>query len=344
MPDWVKINMNEQLDYVLQSFQLFPLDFFKSLLSTVFDREAVNQLPKQAYFFWLALFAIIAITGIFQHYRNLLKARTIEDTPASKIRSAAQGYSEITGKQYLLSNHQTIAPLSLKPCTWYRFEVYRKNQKNSWSMIAQGESSDHFIIKDATGFCVVDPTGADIHANSNETWYGFSANPEGKSKYKIMLILGFIFGGYQYKESRMEIESSIYALGNFATIRAGEASLTQEALEKQAEILLKKWEQDYDKILSKFDLDKDGKLSSEEKLTMLKAAEQDIRERYATKNNDAVMNVLSKKGLTARQPYMLSNFTQEQLAKKYRLNAILWLTLFLIFMPYTFWWLSIKLG
>lgn len=335
--------MFEQLEYIFQSFQLFPLDFFKGLFSTVFDRAAVNQLPKQAYLFWLALFAFMAIIGIFQHYRNLLKARTIEDTPASKIRSAAQGYSEITGKQYLLSNHHTVAPLSLKACTWYRYEVYRKNQKNSWSMISQGESSENFIIKDTTGFCVVDPRGADVHANSHDTWYGFSANPEGKSKYKIMLILGFIFGGYQYKESRMEIDSPIYALGNFATIRAGETSLTQEKLEKQADLLLKKWEEDYDQILLKFDLDKDGKLSSEEKLTMLKAAEQDIRERYATKNNDAVINVLSKKGLTSRQPYMLSNMTQEQLAKKYRLHAILWLTLFLIFMPYSLWWLAIKL-
>ena len=306
--------MMEQLEYIFQSFQLFPLDFFKGLFSTVFDKSAIHQLPKQAYFFWLALFALIAITGIFQHYRNLLKARTIEDTPASKIRSAAQGYTEITGKQYLLSNHHTVAPLSLRPCTWYRFKVCRKNQKNSWTVIAQGESSDHFIIKDATGFCVVDPKGADVHANSHETWHGFSAHPQGKPN-KIMLILGFIFGGYQYKELRMEIESSIYALGNFATIRAGEASLTQEALEKQAERLLKKWEQDYDETLSKFDLDKDGKLSSEEKLTMLKAAEQDIRERYATKNNDAVINVLSKKGLTSRQPYMLSNLHKNILLK-----------------------------
>lgn len=336
--------MKEQLDYILQSFQLFPFGFFKGLFSTVFDKAAVKQLPQQAYFFWLALFVFIALVGIFHHYRNLLKARTIEDTPASKIRSAAQGYSEITGKQYPIPNHQTIAPLSLKSCTWYRFEVYRKNQKNSWTVISQGESLEHFIIKDATGFCVVDPKGADVHANSHETWYGFSANPQGKSKSKIMLILGFIFGGYQYKESRMEIDSAIYALGNFATIRAGEASLTQETLEKQADILLKKWEQDYDQILSKFDLNKDGKLSSEEKLAMLKAAEQDIRERYATKNNDAVMNVLSQKGLTSRQPYVLSNFTQEQLAKKYRLRAIFWLILFFVFMPYTFWWLSVKLG
>jgi hypothetical protein len=333
----------EQINYIFQSLQLLPLNFFKTLFSTVFDKVALGQLPKEAYLSILALLLFIALLSLFQNYRNLLKARTIEDTPASKIRSTSQGYAEVTGKQYPLRNHEIIAPLSLRPCTWYRYEVYRKNNKNSWYVVSEGASLDHFIIKDPTGFCVVDPAGADIHPNTQDSWYGFSANPEGKSKYRILLILGFIFGGYQYKESRMEIGSSIYALGNFTTIRAGEGNLTQEALEKQAESLVKNWEKDYDALMRKFDLNKDGKLTPEENLKIQKTAELEIREKYASKNHDTMMNVLSNKGLTARQPFIISNFTQQELAKKYRTYSVLWLLLFLISMPYSLWWLSIKL-
>ncbi len=335
--------MMEQLEFIAQSFQLLPIEFFKNLFLTVFDQAALRQLPKQVYLFWLSVFLLIALLSLYQNYRNLLKARTIEDTPASKIRSTAQGYAEVSGKQYSLPNHELLAPLSLTPCTWYRYAVYRKNQKHAWFLIAQGESIEHFMIKDGTGFCVVDPRGADIHSNTHDTWHGFSADPQGKSKHLIMLILGFIFGGYQYKESRMEVDTDVYALGNFATIRAGEASLTQASLEKQADLLVKQWENDYDSLMAKFDLNKDGKLSAEEKLAIQQAAEQEIREKYAAKNQEAVINVLSKKGLTGRQPYLISSTTQEKLAKKYRFYAMLWLGSFFIFMPYSLWWLAIKL-
>lgn len=334
--------MMEQLEFIAQAFQLFPIEFFKNSFSAIFDQATLRQLPQEAYLAWLAFFMLIALVSLYQNYRNLLKARTIEDTPSSKIRSTAQGYAEVSGKQYPLPNLQIIAPLTVIPCTWYRYQIYKKNQKNAWFLISQGESSEHFMIKDPTGFCVVDPLGADIHPTSHDTWYGFSSNPQGKSKYKIMLILGFIFGGYQYKEARMEIDSDIYALGNFTTIRAGEAALTQQSLEKQADLLVKKWGKDYDSLIAKFDLNKDGILSPEEKLIIQQAAESEIREKYSAQKQDAVINVLSKKGLTGRQPYLISNITQKQLARKYRFYSTLWLILFMIFMPYSFWWLTIK--
>jgi hypothetical protein len=270
----------EQINFILQAFQLVPFNFFNDLFSVdFFDKAALKHLPNEAYFCWLALFVFITLSCLYQYYRNLLKARTIEDTPSTKIRSAAQGYSEISGKQYLLSDHPIIAPLSHIPCTWYAFSVYKKNKKNDYVLISQGKSSEPFNIKDSTGECMVDPIGADVHAKTQDSWYGFSANPQGKSKDKNILVSGFLLGKYHYKESRMDIDSPIYALGNFSTIR----------------------------------------------------------------ENNTEINILSQKGLTARQPFLISNFTQEKLAKKYRLYSILWLSLFLIFMPYSLWWVSIKL-
>ena len=270
-----------EIDFILQSFKSTYFDFIHPIFSMAFDKNALSQLPTPVYLFWLALFLFVALMSLFQNYRHLLKARIIEDTPSSKIRSAAQGYSELTGKQYTLPNHALLlAPLSLKPCTWYSYKIYRKNQKNNWPIVAQGQSVESFMLNDLSDICIVDPTGADIHPNILETWYGFSANPQGKSKYKIMLFLGFLFGRYQYKEWRMDIGSPIYVLGNFSTLK---------------------------------------------------------------KNEGSIINLISKTGLTARQPYLISNFTQLQLAKKYRLQSIFWLVLFLISMPYSLWWLSLKI-
>ena len=317
--------MLDKLDFISGAFQLFPIDFFKNIFLTVFDKNALKQLPIQAYSLWLALFLLMVIISLFQNYRNLLKARIIEDTATSKIQSAAQGYIEITGKQYSLPHHAIVSPLSLTPCTWYSYNVCKKNIKNKWFIVSQGESSDHFLVKDSTGFCVIDPIGADITPSSHDSWYGFSATPNGKTKNKIMLLLSFIFGRYQYNEWRMEIGSPIYVLGNFITLHTGESALTQEALEEQAEKLVAQWEQEQNKT---------GAINAEN---------QDALQQTADKNKNSVINMLSKKGLTARQPYLISNYTQQQLANKFRLKAALWLISFLIFMPCTFWWLSIKL-
>src|SRR5690606_9806630 len=72
----------------------------------------------------LVLLAAASAAALFFMVRNLRTARTIEDTPTSKIRSAAQGYVELSGTAS--STGETIAaPLSGTPCLWYRYTIER---------------------------------------------------------------------------------------------------------------------------------------------------------------------------------------------------------------------------
>lgn len=57
----------------------------------------------------------------------------MEDTPTSKLRSAAQGYVELSGYGALLEGAPIIAPLTGLTCTWYSHEIEerRRSGKNT---------------------------------------------------------------------------------------------------------------------------------------------------------------------------------------------------------------------
>ena len=55
--------------------------------------------------------------------RWLHVARMIEDTPTSRIRSAAQGYVELGGRCRALDGTQNLAPLTQRPCVWWRCRI-----------------------------------------------------------------------------------------------------------------------------------------------------------------------------------------------------------------------------
>lgn len=86
-------------------------------------RETILQAGEGE--FWgvavlLAVLALVAFSGLFRFYRRV---RMIEDTPTSKIRSAAQGYVELQGEAESLPGPATVAPLSQLHCLWYRYRV-----------------------------------------------------------------------------------------------------------------------------------------------------------------------------------------------------------------------------
>ncbi|MEJ2141596.1 MAG: hypothetical protein P8Y24_04455 [Gammaproteobacteria bacterium] len=72
---------------------------------------------------WSIIGAVIVFTSGFGIFRNVQRARIIEDTPTSKIRSAAQGYVEIIGRGQYFNKSPVIAPLTLTECIWYSFEI-----------------------------------------------------------------------------------------------------------------------------------------------------------------------------------------------------------------------------
>jgi hypothetical protein len=116
---------------------------------------------------------------VYLFYRGFIllnRKRLIENTPASKIRSASMGLVEVSG---LAIGPRTMpAPITALPCFYYHTTVWQLKQsgrRNEWEKIADESLHLPFFIDDNTGKVLIDPTGAemDIHRDFHEE-YGSS--------------------------------------------------------------------------------------------------------------------------------------------------------------------------
>ncbi|MFA5975655.1 MAG: GIDE domain-containing protein [Elusimicrobiota bacterium] len=95
---------------------------------------------------------------------KLNQKRLLENTPTSKIRSAAMGLVELMGMARQRTPMQS--PVTKQACCWWRciVEELRSNGKNShWATVKDVQSQDFFFIEDATGRVLIDPLGAEYH-------------------------------------------------------------------------------------------------------------------------------------------------------------------------------------
>ncbi|PVV25981.1 MAG: hypothetical protein B6D79_07685, partial [gamma proteobacterium symbiont of Ctena orbiculata] len=110
---------------------------------------------------WTLLLTVLTLIALYFTFRNLHRARLIEDTPTSLIRSAPQGYVELVGEAAMMAGEPVLAPLSGMPCCWWRYKIEKKGDKG-WRGVRSGKSDSLFLLKDATGECILDPEGANI--------------------------------------------------------------------------------------------------------------------------------------------------------------------------------------
>jgi hypothetical protein len=127
----------------------------------------------------LAWAVIGACAGVYLFYRGFIllnRKRLIENTPASKIRSASMGLVEVSG---LAVGPRTMpAPITALPCFYYHttaWQLKQSGRRNEWEKIADESLHLPFFIDDNTGKVLIDPTGAemDIHRDFHEE-YGSS--------------------------------------------------------------------------------------------------------------------------------------------------------------------------
>ena len=114
------------------------------------DLYAQQVLALDPVGFWIsALVALAAAFGITRHgLRSFWKLRLIVDTPTARIRSAAQGYVELTG---IAHPHRELvaAPLTGTPCVWYRYEIEERRgsgRNASWVTVERGDAGTPFQI------------------------------------------------------------------------------------------------------------------------------------------------------------------------------------------------------
>ncbi len=280
----------------------------------------ISAAPASDFWFWTVGALLLALAAFYFIFHGLMRARIIEDTPTSKIRSAAQGYVELIGTGKLMDGPPIIGPLTGRHCTWYDYKIERQetyyvkgHRRTRWKTVESGTSQELFLVEDETGPCIIDPEGAEVTSSHSDTWYGNSRRPSGPPSAGGGLLS---IGDYRYSERRLHGGEPLYAIGHFKTVGTD----YQGDLREDVGALLRHWKKHPQDYLKRFDADKDGKIDVQEWEQVRKAAEQEALLKRAERTVTPVANVLSK-GKDRRRPFLLSATPQHALARKYRFIA-----------------------
>src|SRR5690554_5782963 len=133
------------------------------------------------YEFWAAVAITTAIT-LYVFWRMAVSfhhARLIENIPTARIRSAPQGYVELTGTAHPMDDQPVASPVSGTRCVWFHYRIEQKTDsydqrgqlRSRWRVIRQQISDDLFVLRDQTGECLIDPDGANVISNDTRVWY-----------------------------------------------------------------------------------------------------------------------------------------------------------------------------
>lgn len=328
-----------------------------ALAETIVSATPVN--------FWLASCAGITISlfSCYWSFRILRHTRIMEDTPTSRIRSAAQGYTELEGVAKLLEGEPIISPLTGNRCAWYSVKVEERSSgssgfsrinfslgggwesllwnsnDNGWSAIRNTTSDAIFELRDETGSCIVDPEGADVRPATSLTWYGNSSHPtrvprSSDSKWRQL----FNNAQYRYTEKRVHGGDPIYVIGMFLTLGADHHD---SAIETEIRDLLACWKRDKTALLQRFDLNQDGQIDPREWEVARKAARKTVEKSRKAEVKQSPTHV-TRKPLNNELPFILSAVPQHLLIKRKRRIAALCNIVFLIATVITAWAFHIR--
>lgn len=217
--------------------------------------------------------------------------RTTTDTPTSNIASAVQGYVELQG----LAKAHPSAPLFSRirglPCVWYRYLV-QEQDSDSWETTQQETSASTFLLRDATGECIVDPDHAEI----------LTAHREVKQ-----------VGGQRFTEYLLLENDRLYALGEFKTLNPVDTRLdSREDLGN----LLADWKRDKPTLLQRFDLNKDGEIDEGEWKLARARAKREVEKQHRDLRAQPGFHVLGAPSngrhflITNRNPEVVSRSLQ----------------------------------
>jgi hypothetical protein len=270
--------------------------------------------------FWLLTLGVAVIAGGTAALRWLRIARLIEDTPQSRIRSAAQGYVELSGNGLPLPGTRNLAPLTQRPCVWWRYRVSRRTERGSgkgrreaWETVASGTSSVAFLLDDDTGQCVVQPDGAEVVPVESTTWYGDTPWPKTAAPARMT------FTGnreFRYVEERIYEHERLYALGDFRST----ASATEAGHATAAAELLVEWKRDQPALLQRFDTDRDGRIGLDEWEAARTAAKAAVLERSREQGVRENWHVLCRPD--DGRLFLLAALPSGDLARRYRRRAL----------------------
>ncbi|MBS1853385.1 MAG: hypothetical protein JST79_20990 [Acidobacteria bacterium] len=173
--------------------------------------------------FWLFAGLVAGVYLFYRGFRLLLRRRLIENTPTSRIRSAAMGLVEVCGLAQ--GPYTLVAPITGAACYCYQtiaWQWKKSGRKNTWQKVAEENLHVPFFLDDNTGQVLVDPRGAEmeIHRDFREE---FAASLFSSSADLPANVAGFLLRHGVSTDRRTRIEehcikpkNALYILGTLA--------------------------------------------------------------------------------------------------------------------------------
>ncbi|MEE9575614.1 MAG: GIDE domain-containing protein [Gammaproteobacteria bacterium] len=304
----------------------------------------ILQAPADDFWEWATLLSVASIGGFIGAFYFFLRKRIVEDTPTSNIRSAAQGYVELSGISKLMDGSIITGPLTSTTCAWYSYSIeeHQSSGKNShWVTLEEGISDNLFLIIDDTGEAVIDPENANVTPGYTDVWYGSTRQPQHRSAARRKKkFFNISMGDYRYTEMRIHPDEKLYAIGLFATV-GGTAS--EYNTSNDVAHLLRKWKKNSEHLLARFDENKDGQIDMEEWQKVRETALKQINSQHADQKASAPVHILGKT-CDSRRPFLLSALPQSDLVKRYSRYATGMIIIFFVAGALATWMISVRLS
>lgn len=259
------------------------------------------------------------IGGGWMSLRWLRIARLVEDTPTSRIRSAAQGYVEIAGRCRPLEGTSNLAPLTRRPCVWWRYRVQRRSRssgsrRDDWVVVASGTSPLPFLVDDGTGECIVQPAGAEVITGESTTWYGAAPWPADPGAATAS---AFGEREYRYHEERIYEHEQLCVIGQFRTHDA----VAGRDLEAEVASLLAEWKTDQAALIRRYDSDRDGRVSLAEWEHARAEARRTVAGRASAEPPAPALHAVGRPD--GDRIFLIAAFPERDVARRYRRRAVL---------------------
>ncbi|AXQ30372.1 hypothetical protein D0B54_17580 [Solimonas sp. K1W22B-7] len=278
----------------------------------------IRQADAGEFWFWTCALGVASLLLLGLAFRQLRQSRLIQDTPVSRIRSAAQGYVHLQGHACLLPGPEILSPLSRERCCWWWYRVERlettyRNGKRSteWVTVEADTSGELFQLSDETGDCIVDPAGATVYPSIERRWRGHTQRP-GSGPGKRSWFGG---GDYRYSEKLVRTGDYLFALGQFRS----QGSEQQFDESNEVRELLAEWKADRVALLGRFDADRNGEIDQHEWEAVRRAAIDAVRSRQLQHSLDPDIHVLDRS--RDGRPFLLSTLSVAQLVKRQRITV-----------------------
>lgn len=242
-------------------------------------------------------------------WMNFSRLRKISDAPISTIAAAAQGYIELHGRASTQEPLKT--PYLDIPCVWYKSAAYDDS-------VGSGNTNDHnkgllellvsdhmFQLQDRSGICLVNPKGAEILHVHKKT--GRRHN-------------------HKYVEEYIPFNSLVYVIGHLDTRHD---YLVPKLINQDVTKKLSDWKSNAQKLLAKYDLDRNGELSLQEWELARKDARHEVIAEHKRKASNNTYLLSKPKN---KQLFLISALSPRDLLTNFQLWSFIHFCLAITFL------------